>query len=189
MDQSELVRLVIRALEATGIPYMITGSQASAYYGEPRFTRDIDIVADINPAQVETFITYFPSIEFYCDKEMIEAEIKRRGQFNILHSTSGLKIDIILLKTTPFSKTEFARRNRGALFPDQDTYFASPEDVIIKKMEFYKEGGSEKHLRDITGILEVSGEEIDRAYIDHWAGRLGLNEIWEAIQIKLNEKP
>lgn len=139
MDQSELIRLVIQALETMGIPYMITGSQASAYYGEPRFTRDIDIVADIDPEQVEDFITYFPSNEFYCDREMIEAEIRRRGQFNIIHSASGLKIDIILTKTTPFSQTEFARRNRSAIFPDQNMYFASPEDVIIKKMEFYKE--------------------------------------------------
>jgi len=167
---------------------MITGSQASAYYGEPRFTRDIDIVAEINPGQVEGFITYFPPDEFYCDKEMIEAEIKKRGQFNIIHAASGLKIDIILTKTTPFSQTEFARRNRSAIFPDQDTYFAAPEDVIIKKMEFYKEGGSEKHLRDITGILKVSGEEIDRAYIDHWAERLGLKEIWDAIRRRLQEE-
>jgi hypothetical protein len=166
----------------------VTGSQASAYYGEPRFTRDIDIVADINLGQVEDLITYFPSNEFYCDKGMIEAEIRRRGQFNIIHSVSGLKIDIIVTKTTPFSQTEFARRNRSAIFPHQNTYFASAEDVIIKKMEFYKEGGSEKHLRDITGILKVSGEEIDRAYIDHWARQLGLIEIWDAIQKRLTEK-
>jgi len=188
MEQSELMRLVIQALETVGIPYMITGSQASAYYGEPRFTRDIDIVADINPGQVEDLITYFPSNEFYYDKEMIETEIKRRGQFNIIHTVSGLKVDIILTKTTPFSQTEFARRNRSAIFPDQDAYFASAEDVILKKMEYYREGGSEKHLRDITGILKVSGEEIDRTYIDQWARRLDLNEIWEAIQKRLRER-
>jgi hypothetical protein len=188
MDQCELVRLVIRALEATGIPYMITGSQASAYYGEPRFTRDIDIVADINLGQVDDFIAYFSSNEFYCDKEMIEAEIKGRGQFNILHIGSGLKIDIILTKTTPFSKTEFSRRKKSRVLAEQDAYFASPEDVILKKMEYYREGGSEKHLRDITGILGVSGEEIDFAYIDEWVRRLDLIEIWEAIQKRLGER-
>ncbi|MDI6755901.1 MAG: hypothetical protein QME78_16100 [Thermodesulfobacteriota bacterium] len=167
---------------------MITGSQATAYYGEPRFTRDIDIVADINLGQVEEFIAYFPSNEFYCDKEMIEAEIERRGQFNIIHTASGLKIDIILRKTTPFSQTEFARRNRSAVFPDQDAFFTSAEDVIIKKMEYYKEGGSEKHLRDITGILKISGEIVDKNYIAEWARQLGLTEIWDAIQRRLGEK-
>ena len=164
---------------------MITGSQASAYYGEPRFTRDIDIVADIKPGQVEGFVTYFPSNEFYCDKNMIEREIKARGQFNIIHAPSGLKIDIILTKTTPFSQTEFSRRNRSPVLPDQDAYFASAEDVIIKKMEYYREGGSEKHLRDITGILKISGEIVDRNYIADWAKRLDLTEIWDAVQERL----
>ncbi len=167
---------------------MITGSQASAYYGEPRFTRDIDIVADIKMGQVDEFITFFPANEFYCDKEMIEEEIARRGQFNMIHTVSGLKIDIILTKPTPFSQTEFARRNRSAVFSDQDGFFTSPEDVIIKKMEYYKEGGSEKHLRDIAGILKISGEIVDKNYITEWARQLGLTEIWDAIQRRLGEK-
>lgn len=188
MEQGELLRVAIHALEAAGIPYMITGSQASAYYGEPRFTRDIDIVADIRPGQVEAFAAFFPSGEFYCDKEMILSEITTRGQFNIIHAASGLKIDIILTKTTPFSQTEFPRRRRSAVFPDQDADFASPEDVIIKKMEFYKEGGSEKHLRDITGILMISGETVDMDYISRWAQSLGLVEIWDAVKKKISEK-
>jgi len=189
MEQSKLVRLVIQALESVGIPYMITGSQASAYYGEPRFTRDIDIVADIKPEQVKDFVSYFPAGEFYCDRETIEEEIRKRGQFNIIHTASGLKIDIILPKTTPFSQKEFSRRKKSKVFPDQDGYFASPEDIVIKKMEYYKEGGSEKHLRDITGILKVSGGTVDRDYIAGWSRRLGLIEIWEAIQKRLDEKP
>lgn len=187
MEQSEIMRLVVQALETIGIPYMITGSQASAYYGEPRFTRDIGIVADIEPGQVEEFITYFPSKEFYCDKETIEAEIERRGQFNIIHTASGVKIDIILTKKTPFSQTEFARRNRSAVFPDQDAYFASAEDVIIKKMEYYREGGSEKHLRDITGIVKISGDILDYSYIAEWVKRLDLSKIWNAIQRRLQK--
>ncbi len=74
------------------------------------------------------------------------------------------------------------------MFPDQEGAFASPEDVIIKKMEFYREGGSEKHLRDITGILKISGEEVDMRYIEEWAGRLGLVDIWEAIKNRVGEK-
>jgi hypothetical protein len=187
MEQSSLMRLVVQALETLRIPYMITGSQASAYYGEPRFTRDIDIVADIKPGQVDDFAAFFPSSEFYCDKDMIREEIRTRGQFNIIHG-SGLKIDIILTKSAEFSRTEFPRRRRSAVFPDQEGTFASPEDVIIKKMEFYKEGGSEKHLRDITGMLKISGEELDMRYIEEWAGRLGLLDIWKAIMGRLEDK-
>ena len=120
MEQSELMRLVVQAFETLQIPYMITGSQASAYYGEPRFTRDIDIVADIKLGQVDDFVVFFPPGEFYCDKDMIREEIKNRGQFNIIHAASGLKIDIILTKPTDFSRTEFPRRRRSAVFPDQE---------------------------------------------------------------------
>lgn len=127
MEQSDLMRLVVRALETLGIPYMITGSQASAYYGEPRFTRDIAIVADIRPELVDAFAAFFPPSEFYCDKDMINEEIRSRGQFNILHAGSGLKIDIILTKQTEFSQTEFPRRRRSAIFPDQEGSLASPE--------------------------------------------------------------
>lgn len=181
MEQSELMRLIVQALESLKIPFMITGSHASAYYGEPRFTRDIDIVAELKEGQVDEFVKFFPVDQFYCDKDMIKTEIKRHGQFNVIHATSGLKIDIILTKETPFSKTEFSRRKRQSLFSDKDANFASPEDVIIKKMDFYKEGGSEKHLRDITGILKISGDIIDIDYITQWADRLNLREIWDAV--------
>ena len=73
-------------------------------------------------------------------------------------------------------------------FREYSAAFASPEDVIIKKMEYYREGGSEKHLRDITGILKVSAGEIDQAYIVEWAERLGLAPIWTAIQQRLTDE-
>ncbi|GJQ48591.1 hypothetical protein KsCSTR_27340 [Candidatus Kuenenia stuttgartiensis] len=187
MEQTKLMRLIVQVLESLEIPYMITGSHASAYYGEPRFTMDIDIVADLKEEQIDGFITFFQSDEFYCDKETIRTEIKRRGQFNIIHSTSGLKIDIILTKETTFSKTEFSRRKRESLFIDKKANFTTPEDVIIKKMEFYKEGGSEKHLRDITGILKISGDVLDMNYIAQWADRLGIRVIWDAVLRRLKE--
>ena len=187
MEQSELMRLIVQALESLEISYMITGSHASAFYGEPRFTKDIDIVADLKEERVDAFVKFFPADKFYCDKDMIRAEIKRRGQFNIIHSTSGLKIDIILTKETPFSKTEFSRRKRETLFTDKEANFATPEDVIIKKMDFYRQGGSEKHLRDITGILKISSDIIDINYITQWAGRLGLRDIWDAVLKRVKE--
>ena len=46
-------------------------------------------------------------------------------------------------------------------------------------MWYYREGGSEKHLRDIAAMLQVSGDEIDTAYVDAWSGKLGLAEQWQ----------
>ncbi|MGH7485562.1 MAG: hypothetical protein ACREMY_08150, partial [bacterium] len=50
-----------------------------------------------------------------------------------------------------------------------------------QKMEAYREGGSEKHLRDITGVLKISGAHLDHSYIKGWADRLGTSDIWREI--------
>ena len=89
---------------------------------------------------------------------------------------------------SPFNTSRFTRSRQ--IYPSVTYHanFAAPEDVIIKKMEYYKEGGSEKHLRDITGILKVSGDDIDYGYISEWAERLGLTEIWQAINDRISKK-
>lgn len=187
MGQYELLGLVVRVFESIKIPYIVTGSMASMAYGEPRLTNDIDIVAKIEETHIPLLIAAFPRDKFYLDEDAIREAICRLTQFNIIHPSSGLKIDIIIYKDTLFDRNRFERTRR--IFP-AETYqanFASPEDVIIKKMEYYREGGSEKHLRDITGVLKVSGNEVDLDYITKWSKELGLTEIWEAIQRRLIE--
>lgn len=65
---------------------------------------------------------------------------------------------------------------------DFEATFAAPEDVTLKKMEYYREGKSDKHLRDIAGVLKISGDEIDEEYIEAWVDRLGVREIWERLR-------
>ena len=114
--------------------------------------------------------------------------IQLHGQFNIIHPASGLKVDVIIKQNTPFDSSRFRRVQQIHPAESYQANFAAPEDVIIKKMEYYRDGGSEKHLRDIAGILKISGELVDRDYITDWAQRLGLNEIWDAVQKRVNEK-
>jgi len=108
--------------------------------------------------------------------------VQRKTQFNIIHPASGLKIDVIVGKANAFDENRFRRVRRLKPFEDTEADFASPEDVILKKMEFYREGRSDKHIRDIAGILKISGDALDREYIDIWAAKLGLREIWRLIQ-------
>ena len=91
-------------------------------------------------------------------------------------------------KGTPFDRSRFSRVRAIRPAESYQAAFASPEDVIIKKMEHYREGGSDKHLRDITGILKVSGLEIDESYIVEWADRLELRPIWDTIKQRLSER-
>jgi len=188
MEQYEFLKRVVQCLELLQIPYLVTGSVASIAYGEPRFTNDIDIVADIRQQQSEAFAKCFPEEEFYLDADSIREAILHRHQFNIIHPASGLKVDVIIYRGDAFDKSRFGRVKKIRPIEDTEVNFSAPEDVIIKKMEYYKEGGSEKHLRDITGILKVSGDMVDRDYISQWANQLGLIEIWEAIIRRLGER-
>lgn len=181
MEQDELLRFGVEALERLGLSYLVTGSMAAVLYGEPRFTNDIDLVVVLSAEQIEEFCRSFPQPEFYLSPESVRRAVDRKSQFNIIHPTSGLKLDVMIPAETSFNRSRFERARRIRIMPDLDVSFAAPEDVIIKKMEYYREGASEKHLRDITGILKVSAGQVDRDYIADWAVRLGLEEIWLAL--------
>lgn len=182
MTQAELLRYLVDVLEALGAEYMIGGSQASMYYGEPRLTRDVDVVVALRPEHSEAFLSRFPAAEFYVDEEAAREAIRTSGQFNIIHPASGLKIDVYVNPDTPYDRTRLARRQRLPLLPGVEAYFARAEDIILYKLLYYRQGRSALHLRDVLGILRVSGPELDERYIAEWADRLGLTTIWEQVR-------
>jgi hypothetical protein len=177
--------MVIVALERLNVPYMVVGSMASIAYGEPRFTQDVDVVIDPTESQAAALCQAFASDEFYASEEAARAAVRSRGQFNIIHSRSGNKVDLVILSPGAWGQSEISRRVRAQILPGLEGYRARPEDVIIGKMLYYQEGGSEKHLRDITGILKVTADDVDREYISRWAAVLGLTEIWQAVLARL----
>jgi hypothetical protein len=185
MELYELLEQVVLTFERLQISYLVTGSVASMAYGEPRLTNDIDLVAAIESKHIAALVAAFPPPSFYLSDEAIHTAIARQTQFKIIHATAGLKGDVMVRKDTPFDRSRFARARTLRPAESYSAAFASAEDVIIKKMEYFKEGGSEKHLRDITGMLKISGPEIDQAYITEWADRLGLRPIWEMIRQRL----
>ena len=175
------------ALEQLELRYAVVGSFASGTYGEPRFTQDIDIVFELPAGQIPGFCQRFPSPEFYLSEPAVREAVRRRGQFNVIHPSSGNKIDFILNRQDAWGRSQLARSQAIQLFPDRCGVLASPEDVILGKMVYYSEGGSEKHLRDITGILRICGETVDREYVVHFARELGLTEIWDAVLDRLDQ--
>ncbi len=180
MEPSDLLRHLVEALERLGVPYFITGSISAIAHGEPRFTNDIDVVVDLGEEKVVGLCGEFPFPEYYVSEDAAREAVRERRPFNIIHPASGLKIDVIVGRGDAFDRSRFARTLRMRPEPDYEAAFDSPEDLILKKLEFHREGGSEKHLRDIAGILKVSGERIDRTYIAGWAKKLGLEEEWAA---------
>jgi hypothetical protein len=189
MELYELLALVVETFTRLGIPYLVTGSVASMAYGEPRLTNDIGVVAGIREEHVPGLLAAFPADAFYLSARAIQEAIRRQGQFNIIHPGSGLKVDVIIRKETPFDRSRFARARVIRPAESYEATFAAAEDVIIKKMEYCREGGSDKHLRDITGILKVSAQEIDEGYVVEWTERLGLRPIWEMIKRRVADRP
>ena len=184
MEQSDLLRHVRKTLEELDLPYLVTGSQATIAFGEPRFTSDIDVVVALTPESLDAFIRCFPDDEFYLSRAAATDAIACRSMFNFIHPSSGLKIDVIIPDTTAYEQSRFDRGRKVQIAPGFAAMFTSPEDVIIKKLQFYQIGNSDRHLRDIAGVLKVSGDLIDRDYVSTYAAQFGVSDLWQRV---LNE--
>jgi predicted nucleotidyltransferase len=188
MDEPDLLKHVVGVLDSLGIAYMVVGSYASGAWGEPRFTYDIDLVVSLSPADVRRLVTAFPSADFYLSEDAVRQAVASGGQFNLIHPESGHKVDFMIEGANEWARQQLARRRLVTLPGGLATYVGAPEDIILSKMLYYQEGGSEKHLRDITGILKVSPDDVDRAYVARWAAELGVTDIWEAILRRLAQR-
>ena len=183
MNQRQFFEHVLRTLEDLRVPYMVTGSVAAIAYGEPRLTNDMDVVLELAAESVDRLAAAFPAGRFYFPPHAtVNAEIVRRGQFNVIHVESGSKVDFILRKDSEFSRTEFARRKSVPFTGELEAISATPEDIILSKLRFYEESRSEKHASDIRGMLRVSGDSLDLEYLEGWAARLGLSSAWRAVR-------
>ena len=183
MLEPELILFFVEPLERLAIPYMITGSVAGILYGEPRLTHDVDIVVELPRHRARELIAAFPDSDFYCPPEdviVIEAGRSRRGHFNLIHHRSGFKADIYLVGDDPFHGWALKRVRRLKL-ESVEVAVAPPEYVILRKLEFFREGGSEKHIRDVKAMLELHGGMLDRTAIASWARVLGVEEIWNKL--------
>jgi len=181
MELADLLLRVTRTLEELGIPYLVTGSIATIAYGEPRLTMDIDVVVRLQERAVERLCSAFPSDEFYVSPEAVRGAIRHSTQFNILHPGSGLKVDVMVADDSDFNASRFSRARTLAVSTSAEVVFASPEDVILKKLQYYREGGSDKHLRDIAGVIRVMGGDLDQGYLARWARQLEVEALWAEI--------
>lgn len=177
MSLADLLRRITDALAAHSIPYMVAGSVASSVHGEPRTTRDVDIVIDPSRASLLAFVRDLPADEYYVDEDTALDAFGRRSQFNVIDMRTGWKVDLIIRRERPFSIEEFRRRQSASIF-GLALDVASPEDTILAKLEWAKASGSDRQLEDIAGILRVSGSDLDLDYVDRWVAALGLDELW-----------
>ena len=184
MEQIDILRHAVDALERMNTPYLVVGSFASIAYGEARFTQHIDIVAAFQLKDVDLLLTAFPPDDFYLSEAAIREAIQTSSQFNVIHPGSGNKIDFILPLADEWATVRMARGRAVRLLPDRDVMTAAPEDGILGKLWCFSEGGGDRHLRDIAGILRVTGDGVNRSEVERWASQLGYLEIWRQVVAK-----
>lgn len=161
---------------------MLVGSIAGGAYGRIRFTNDIDIVVDLRPDQVEPLCAVFPRPQFYVSLPAARDAVARGGRFNVIEPATANKIDFMTARRDAWGRMQLTRRRKETILPGVIGFVAAPEDVILAKLWYYQEGESQKHVYDIVAMMQVSGDEIDRAYIDRWVPELGLSNEWRMIQ-------
>lgn len=183
MPESELFLLFVRHFNRAGIRYVIAGSVAAIFYGEPRFTNDLDVVVFLNEVDIRRLAEIFPSSDFYVPPaEAITTEVERgrSGHFNIIHMDSSFKTDLYPTGRDEFNAWAF-RNKRRIEFQGEMLVLAPPEYVIVRKLEYFREGGSEKHLRDIRAMLNVSGDAINRDDLNYWIQRQSVEAQWKLV--------
>lgn len=171
------LRRVVAIVDDLGVSYMLTGSLASAYHGEPRATRDIDVVVALDNDEVRRLVRRLEEEGFYVSGQAAREAVRRRTQFNAVDPGSGWKVDWIIRRDRPFSRVEFERRKRVEVM-GLDVPMVTPEDLIVAKLEWAERGGSDVHVRDALAILVQGGRELDRAHLERWIGALGLEDRW-----------
>lgn len=178
-DLGDFLARLVERLEAAQVPYMLAGSVASTFHGMPRSTQDVDVVVELSSQSLSKLLSELPDDAYYVSADAARDALRRQAQFNIIDLATGWKADLIVRKSRPFSAEEFQRRVRAEVF-GVGTWIASPEDTVLSKLEWSKRGGgSERQLRDVVGIVELRGAELDRAYIKKWAAALRVEDLWE----------
>jgi hypothetical protein len=176
----EVTLKVTGVLEKLGVPYLIGGSLASTLYGMVRTTQDSDVITAMRPEHIQPFVEALQG-EFFIDEEMIADAIQRNSSFNIIHRETTFKVDVFIPRPRPFQQSQLARAQRQTFNFESEVSanFASPEDTILSKLEWYRMGGevSDRQWRDILGVLKTRAGELDLAYLRKWADEINVNAL------------
>jgi hypothetical protein len=160
---------------------MVVGSFAAMSYGVARNTQDVDIVIDPTAESLEVFLAAVDPDKFYVDADTARDALQRRSMFNLIDMANGWKVDLVVRKARPFSIEEMKRRGIRTI-ADVDVSTASAEDVVIAKLEWAKQGESERQLRDVAEIVRVHSNNLDRGYVAKWVAALELGKEWSRVE-------
>ena len=185
-DLLPALRPVLSEFDRLGIVYYIGGSVASSIYGEPRSTLDIDIGANVLESAVRELVSKWEH-DFYISEPAMRDAIQRGGCFNLIHLSTSLKVDVFVCGGNAFNASVLKRRQARTIGVGDESLsisLASPEDVILHKLVWYRKGGeiSDRQWRDIVGVVKQQHGRLDRAYLEEWSDRLKVQDLWDRIR-------
>ena len=173
----DIVRDISERLTRAQIPFMLTGSMAMNAYAQPRMTRDVDVVIEVQPDDTDRVVAAF-SPAYYIDAETVERALRNEGLFNAIHREWVFKVDCIMRKSAQYRREEFARRQRLTI-AGVETWIVSKEDLILSKLCWGRESRSEYQARDVRNLLQTG---CDRAYVMKWAAELDVLDYFADIE-------
>jgi hypothetical protein len=174
----DLLPRLVAVLDAVGVPYMLAGSVASQVHGLELPSADLDIIIDPDPATLEALVDALPRSAYHGSADAAREALRTRTRFGVVDFATATRIDFIIKKDRPFSRSEMDRRVRVDLHGCA-VYVVSAEDTIVAELEWSREQGAAKSsLRNIASILASHGDALDRPYIERWIAELGLATEW-----------
>ena len=179
----ETLRAVLPHLDRLGIPYLITGGIAATVHGRARFTQDIDFVIAPTRDQLDRLVEALDP-DFVVSRDAAREAYVRTGEFNALHRTLVFKVDFWFSTGDPFDVSRLARAQRLEVAPGVAARVATPEDVIVSKLLWLRQGATERSAEDVQGILRARSGQLDLDYLDAMVRRLGLDQLWRSLQSK-----
>ncbi len=175
-----LIGLFVAPINRAGIEYMVTGGLAAVVYGHPRLTLDIDLVIRFAAHEAGTFAALWSPDAFYCPPATTIIEEHGRGShghFHVIHKESAMRADVYLAGADELSAWALPQRVARTV-EGETVQFAPIEYVIVNKLRYFQMGGSDRHLRDVARMMEISGEVVDLPTLDGWISRLNLAAEW-----------
>lgn len=177
MSLAAFLERVVEVLDEAEVPFMLTGSLASAFYADPRATQDVDVVIEAQREGIERLVQGLLATGWYVDRDAALEAWQARNQFNAIEPDTGWKVDFIVRRDRAYSREEFSRRKRISLL-GVELAVASLEDVLIAKLEWSRLGDSALQRRDVARLLERTWRRLDQAYVERWVTELGLEAEW-----------
>jgi hypothetical protein len=173
---------VVEVLDRLSVRYYVGGSAASSIHGVPRASVDVDVTAELSLPHVPAFVEAL-STDYYLDEGRVRDAVTRRRSFNAIHLATMFKVDVFVSRDRPFDREVFARAATRTGGPQASgAYrFASAEDVVLLKLEWFRAGGevSDRQWADVLGVVRAVADKLDRPYLERWAPTIGVADLLE----------